>query len=354
LALGVAAIATVTALTACGGGSSSTTTTSGGLTNVTFVGASAGTPSTLNLQSNLLDQNGFAANYGIKLGLQTAPGPEALASLQSGKTDFVLTNQATVLSAVNSGAHLRIVAGYSMTFPTAIVSKTSITTVAQLAGKTIAVSTLGDVPQIYTNAYLIGSGLVDPKSVKWAGAGNNSNAMAYLTGGRADAAWVNIANLPTVLKNTNLHVLVSADDFAKYAPSDGSVLVVTDDFATSHKDTVQKVVDMVIGANRKLYDDQAGYLALAQKMLPGVYTPEQLAQQYDQLKPTLAINGGMDTAIINQGYGVWFKYTAPDGGKNVTFKDGTAIFDPSFAATTVKKLGLTSGAMDTGDLLGIS
>jgi len=341
-------------LAACGGSPDRTTPGEDGVTPVVFVGPAAATPSTLNLQSNLFVEGGYAAEHGLKATLQTAPGPQALAALQSGQNDFVLTNQATVFSAVNSGAKFKIIAGYGMTFPTAIVTRKDITAVGQLAGKTVAVSSLGDVPQIYTNAYLSGSGLVDPASVKYSGAGNYANAMAYLTGGKADAAWVLVANLPTVLKNPDLHVLVTPEEFARFAPSAGTVVVVTEEFANTHRDLVQKVVDMVVGGSRKLYEDENGYVELVRKVLPNVYSDGEAHEQYQRLRPALAVNGGMDSAVLKSSYGLWLKYTAPDGGKSVKLVDATTAFDTSFAATSVRKLGLVRGVMDSGDLLGTS
>jgi len=314
---------------------------------VVLVGPGAAVPSALNLQSNLFVEGGFGQRNGMTVSLRTAPGPQSLAALESGQSEFVLTNPATVFNAVEAGASVRIVAAYSLTFPTAIVARAEIGSVAELAGRTVAVSSLGDVPQIYTNAYLSGSGLVDAKAVKYAGAGNYANAIAYLTSGQADAAWVLAPNLPALLKkNSGLHVLVPPEEFAVHAPSAGTVLVVK---GGADRARVQKVVDMVISGTRVLYDDEATYVSLMRQVLPGVYTVEEATAQYRQLRPSLAVNGGLTKSVLEQSIALWRRYSAPRGAG---LAEVSSVVDPSFVADAIARLGVRGDVSDLGDMRG--
>ena len=197
LKITAALIATVLAatsvLTACGGdsGSSGVTQSSGGKPSITIatVGSDSGS------QAFIAEKKGFFQEAGLDVEVKlVANVPELAAAVESGDAEFALSSPASVASAKSAGLDFEIVAGaavYTKDNPGVwlMVPKGSdIHSVADLAGKSIAVNALNTMPHLSTLATLQDAG-VDTSSINFVTLDFTQVGQAFESG-QVDAATV--------------------------------------------------------------------------------------------------------------------------------------------------------------------
>ena len=107
------------------------------------------------------------------------------------------------------GADVRILGCHWLVLPHGIYAKDSIKKVADLKGKTIAVSAPNSMPDMLARFALEKYG-VDPKDVKLASVGGDHDRYNALVGGVVDAAVVSNEVEPVMPKS--LHLLVAGRD----------------------------------------------------------------------------------------------------------------------------------------------
>jgi NitT/TauT family transport system substrate-binding protein len=177
-------------LAGCGSGGSAASESEGGLTTIK-VGV---LPITSVAALNLGVEKGFFEEEGLKVETEVAQSGAALVpAIASGQYQFGFSNNFSLILAYGKGLPVRIVrtANSADSDPTPsqealVVSKDSgITSLKQLEGKTIAVNSLNNTPQISVMVTLEKAG-VDPDSVKFVELGFPDMPLA-LSQGRVDA-----------------------------------------------------------------------------------------------------------------------------------------------------------------------
>lgn len=173
-ALTAAAAALALGVTACGGGGSG----AAGLdpTPQTPVTVQAGFIPVIDVAALYLgDKQGFFANRGIKLNVNTAQGGAALVPpVVSGQYQFAFSNIVSVLSARAQGLPLKVIASGSNSTGVdgkdvsmiRVPENSPIKTPADLAGKKVSVNTLNNLLQMLGDVAVSGAG-GDPGSVKF-------------------------------------------------------------------------------------------------------------------------------------------------------------------------------------------
>jgi ABC-type nitrate/sulfonate/bicarbonate transport system substrate-binding protein len=133
-------------------------------------------------------EGGYYQRQGLDVTLVFAGHPAGIAMVVSDQAQMSSYNLESVMQATSRGDPTLTVVGASVNRPFfALMSKKEIAGVADLKGRTIAVSQIGDPPYNYTSAYLRKFGLT-PRDVQWIAAGADANGRAAaLASGRADA-----------------------------------------------------------------------------------------------------------------------------------------------------------------------
>lgn len=140
-------------------------------------------------------EKGYFKEVGLDVKLNPAQGGAALVpAVMSGQYDFAFSNNASLMLGKAKGLDLRIVAAANSAgqepdpVDEGLVAApgSGITSISQLAGKTIGVNALNNIVQIADIAALEAAG-VDPKTVKWLEVGFPDMPLA-LKEGRVDAA----------------------------------------------------------------------------------------------------------------------------------------------------------------------
>ena len=133
-------------------------------------------------------EGGYYRKYGLDVTLVFAGHPAGIAMVVSDQAHMSSYNLESVMQASSRGDSSLTVVGASVNRPYfALMSRKDIASVADLKGKTIAVSQIGDPPYNYTSAFLRKFGL-SARDVQWIAAGADANGRAAaVASGRADA-----------------------------------------------------------------------------------------------------------------------------------------------------------------------
>jgi NitT/TauT family transport system substrate-binding protein len=152
----------------------------------------------------------FAKDQGLQLKISQFRNDQiALKALLAGELDSYEGGPQGVFAANARGADVRILGCHWPIVPHGIYAKDSIKTVADLKGKTIAVSAPNSMPDMLARFALAKDG-VNPKDVKLAAVGGDHDRYNALVGGVVDAAVVSNEVEPVMPKS--IHLLLAGRD----------------------------------------------------------------------------------------------------------------------------------------------
>jgi NitT/TauT family transport system substrate-binding protein len=187
----------------------------------------------------MADKGGFAQKRGLKMEtLQMKAGATVIKALIAGELDSVEMGAAEAIVAAARGADLKIIGCTWPGLPQVVLSKTEISTPADLKGRTIAISAPGSLPDLLGRAVL-DSYRISPDEVKFANLGADLDRYRSMVAGISDAA-------------------VVSNEFQPIMPPAFKVLV-------RGQDVVPNFIRVCITANGKVLasrpDDAAQFLA---------------------------------------------------------------------------------------------
>src|ERR1017187_3252730 len=152
----------------------------------------------------------FAAKQGLKLEiLQFKDDQIALKALIAGELDSFEGGPQGVFAADSKGADAKILGCHWIVVPHGIYAKQNIAKIADLKGKSIAVSAPNSMPDMLARSALAKFGVSDT-DVKLAAIGSDHDRYQALIGGIVDAAVVSNEYQPVAPKN--IHLLVAGRD----------------------------------------------------------------------------------------------------------------------------------------------
>jgi NitT/TauT family transport system substrate-binding protein len=232
---------------------------------------------------------GFFKKAGLDVELVAAAnGPAIAAAVASGTVDIGSANALSIAQAHERGLNFVFIApagAYTSSSPTAgiVVARTSsVRSAKDLAGKTIAVATLGSLGEIATRAWLDQNG-VDLKSIKFVELPYSAMDVA-LSSGRVDAATMEEPALDKVLANDGL-LLAHAYDAIDKDFSEGGYFA-TADFVKTHLDLVRRFAAAINETARWANANQPTTATILQKY-SGISTADLVhrVHYHDKLDP---------------------------------------------------------------------
>jgi ABC-type nitrate/sulfonate/bicarbonate transport system substrate-binding protein len=133
-------------------------------------------------------EGGYYQKHGLDVTLVFAGHPAGIAMVVSDQAQMSSYNLESVMQASSRGDAPFTVVGASLNKAYfALMAKKDVASIAELKGKTFAVSQIGDPPYNYTSAFLRKFGM-GPRDVQWIAAGADATGRAAaLSSGRADA-----------------------------------------------------------------------------------------------------------------------------------------------------------------------
>jgi NitT/TauT family transport system substrate-binding protein len=158
----------------------------------------------------MVSKRDFAAKQGLKLEISQFKDDQiALKSLIAGEVDSFEGGPQGVFAADSKGADVKILGCHWVVVPHGIYAKENIAKVADLKGKSIAVSAPNSMPDMLARSALEKYRLSD-KDVKLAAIGSDHDRYQALIGGVVDAAVISNEYQPIAPKN--VHLLVAGRD----------------------------------------------------------------------------------------------------------------------------------------------
>ncbi|GGQ40084.1 ABC transporter substrate-binding protein [Couchioplanes azureus] len=257
LALAAAALVSATTLTACGddaagAGGEATSLRLGYFPNITHA------PALIGVKNGLYQQALGSTTFEAKT---FNAGPAAIEALFSGAVDatYIGPNPAINGWATSKGTALKIIAG-STSGGAGLVVKEGINSPADLKGKKIATPQLGNTQDVALRAWLKQNGLTADQQ----GGGDvsvlpqdNATAVQAFAQGAIDGAWVPEPNLSRMVLESKGKILVNEKDLWPGGQFVTTHLIVKQEFLKEHPDTVKKLLQGHIAAEKYIAGDKA-------------------------------------------------------------------------------------------------
>ena len=157
----------------------------------------------------MASKGGFAEKQGLKIEIKQFKGDTlALKALLAGELDSYEGNPGSPLIAASRGADIKLLGCYWPGLTYAIYSKPDINSVADLKGKTLAISAPGALPDLVVRAVLAEKN-VSATDVKFTIMGSDADRFKALTAGVVDAAAASSGFAPAA-KKAGVKLLVHA------------------------------------------------------------------------------------------------------------------------------------------------
>ncbi|GAB1821567.1 ABC transporter substrate-binding protein [Herbidospora sp. RD11066] len=221
--LGVAAlaIASLTALTACGGGSDSSS--GDGATTTLAVGVPGIPPVFVNLMAYVAESKGYFKEGGVAVTLRPLPtGADVGRAIQSKELDGGIIGTSGAVALRASGGNVVAILGNENPSFLIASSDPKVTDCASLKGKTIAVDGAG-APKALSVNQMIGSCGLAPTDITTVNVGGPQSVDAMIAG-QVDTAVLHPDELAAVNEKTQAHEVVA---LAKVDPTSHYTMLVT-------------------------------------------------------------------------------------------------------------------------------
>jgi NitT/TauT family transport system substrate-binding protein len=255
-------------------------------------------PSIHNIFLHVAYERGFFRDNGIEVTkfIQLHGGPMALSAIVSGQVDVAPADPEGLLAATANGSSIRGVSAPGSRLSYMLAVRKEIETVADLRGKTFAISRAGAISQYLMYPLLDAAG-VPRDSVQWVGVGGGHERMRFLQADRVKGALLNIDFAMHTFDSPNIKIIKSIADILPDYPVE--LLVLRKDMLEQNPEAATAIVRAVIQACRYIVNDKAGTIEVMLKYVPGMNVAV-LDRALDELQRIrgFGVDGGMTVANL--------------------------------------------------------
>lgn len=223
---------------ACGGSSGSSGSENGRSLVVGFSEVYEG-----QIPAWLAQDQGLFKKHGLDVQLQYMQSNTVVAALSSGQAQFALGGGSEVVSANAGGADLKLLGSLIPVFPYRMEAPTSVSTLQDLAGKQVGISSPGSESDIATRLGLRRVGLDPDKDLHLTPVGSSQNRTAALKNGSIQGG-LDQPPFSFQLEKSGLHSLF--DMAALKIPAVNNAISVKNSYLQSHHDAAQRFVDALV------------------------------------------------------------------------------------------------------------
>jgi NitT/TauT family transport system substrate-binding protein len=288
----------------------------------------------------LADSLGYYERHGVRVTIVPLEGtPQAVAALTSGAVDLadISIDAALRLRAENNVA-LRGVASATLGPPFLIAARCDVASVADLVGKTYAISDNGGLDHNLTQHVLAANG-VARDGPEYVVIGPPAVRAQALAAGQVDATTISYGSFLPIAQTPGLCILVPPDQFFEAAPNQSKFVVALEETIDGNREAIQRFVNAIVEASRDFDQDPAAWVAVMAEIRTDL-TAEGLQATTPLLEGRWCVNGCLNVGYI-QGT-VDFIYDSPDfaGVPVITAADVT---DETFVLSAIGALGPFEG-----------
>ena len=126
--------------------------------------------------------------YGLSVDVSYAQSNTSVAALTSGEAQMAMADGVSAVAAVAAGTPMKVIGYFDKTSPYMVAALPEIKTFADLKGKTVAISRVGDTSDISLRIALKDSGVVPGKDFTLLQVGNSPARWAALSSKQVAAA----------------------------------------------------------------------------------------------------------------------------------------------------------------------
>jgi NitT/TauT family transport system substrate-binding protein len=298
------------------------------------LGSSLSPPSLDSLTPYVAIEQGFFKKLGLDVQVVEFRGDAThTKALLAGEIDASINMGATNgIVAASKGAKLKLFMVPQSVTPYHFVARREAgTTLQALAGKTVAVSSIGAISYHIPRIVFERSG-IDPEKMKYIAVGSPADRFKALVAGKIDATVVTNVEAAKLAQYPDIVVLVQVPKVVPEIPYEFGMA--REEYIEKNPDTMYKLTKGLIEANRWAASNRAGVLEIGKKILKEEPV-EVLGKAYDMFDPGIwNPNGDLSEAS--------YKYTVDFLLKVGYMKEPVPydkFFDRRFVDRVLKELG---------------
>ncbi|HEX8967679.1 MAG TPA: ABC transporter substrate-binding protein [Chloroflexota bacterium] len=224
-----------------------------------------------------------------------------------------------------------------------IVGKSSIGSVAELKGKSFAISRPGSQDHALSSKVLAAKGLT-ADAVNYVAVGAPNVRAQALVGGQIDATTVSLGTWVTIQNQPNIKVLVNVDDYFNALPLVNKGNAVTAKVLADKPDALRRFTAALIKTSRYLAENKSVWVDAMAKRRPDVARTD-LEYLWDQFGSSWGVNGQLNL----QAYQASTDFLYEQGTFNDAPKIGARDWvDTEFVDSVLKDLGVYANVDDPG------
>lgn len=289
----------------------------------------------------LAEDYGFYDKHKVKITFVGLDGtPLAAAALQSGAVDVAhITIDGALRLAAGNDFPVRGFLSVGAGIPFLIASRSDITTLEELAGRSFAISDIGGLDHALTQEALRSFG-IDPEAPNYVAIGAPSVRVQALAVNQVDATTVSFGTFAAVEDMPDLHVLLPADVLAARAPAQPKFLVVREETVEEKREALQRFTNAILDASREFAANPDRWIEAAVQERPDL--SRESIERTAQFNSTLwCVNGCMRSDTLQAS--INFIYANPDF-KDVPVISLDDVVDFSFVDTALEAMGIVETA----------
>lgn len=251
---------------------------------------------------NMAQEKGYYKDCGVDLKvIEMSSGAQLSPAVVSGSVDIGIESPQQMLIGVQKGVlHAKVIGSIEDGLPWAIYGGKGITSLKDLEGKTMAVSSSTGLPEIVAQLIFKKNG-IDTSTIKWVNAGSNSDYYKAVLNGVTAGASAPSDFIPQAKKD-GVHVLATAAQEVPLYPR--WTVIGTDKFLSAHPDAATCYLAAMMRGERYAFDHPDEAKALAAKTLGGTTKPTDpiVTDMYQQIVSDKLINRNAEFPVAKLEY----------------------------------------------------
>ncbi len=241
---------------------------------------------------------GIFKKHGLDIDVITSRGGgEAMKAYIAGDVDIVATGFPEVGLMRAKGVDVMLYFAQTSRVPFSLLGRAGINSVADLKGKTIAVTSPGSLTWNLTRYFVKQAGLDPDRDVSLVSVGGGGEILGALKSGRADAAMLFEPFVTIAVKQGLAHVVVDVDQQLDAFSS--SPLSTSKAFLEKSPQQAKGIFDALVEAQKFIRDDKAGVFEIATKRFPNA-NPEVLKSGLEHMYKVYAADGKFTRANVQR------------------------------------------------------
>jgi NitT/TauT family transport system substrate-binding protein len=288
---------------------------------------------------------GFYQKEGLDVDItEVQATPSVIAAMRSGDVDVGNINTEDVIRlTANKDLEMRTINSSNGRNFFMIVGKSSIGSVADLAGKSFAIARVGSQDHALSTKVMAARG-VKADGVNYVSIGAPNVRAQALIAGQVDATTMSLATWVTVQNEKSIKILVNADDYFTAVPLVNKGNAVTTKVLADKPEALRRFTAAIIKASRYFADNKAAWVDGMATLRPDIARTD-LEYLWDQFGASWAVNGQMNMSAYQTSTDFLYDSGTFESAPRI---DARGWADTQFVDAVLKDVGVYPRVDDPG------